>query len=73
MASGSCQSCFDPYHLSNDHEQYQKPNNGAETTSIVSDRAACLLTTAWLYLNSLPEAQKNFEQIDPISQITTPT
>jgi hypothetical protein len=32
MASGSCQSSFDPYDLSSNDEEYLMPNNVAEMT-----------------------------------------
>ena len=64
-ASGSCQSSFDPYDLSSDDEEYLTPDNVAETTPGRSDCAAPSLTVARLYLNSLPEAPKNWGQIDP--------
>jgi len=64
-ASGSCQSSFDPYDLSSDDEEYLTTNNVAETTPGRSDRAARLLTAARLYLNSPPEAPKNWGQINP--------
>jgi len=41
------------------------PNNVAETTPGRSERAARLLTAARLYLNSPPEAPKNWGQINP--------
>jgi len=41
------------------------PNNEAETTPRRSDHAAHLLTPTRLYLNSLPEAPKNWGQINP--------
>jgi len=41
------------------------PNNVAETTPGRSDHAARLLTAARLYLNSPPEAPKNWGQINP--------
>jgi len=59
-ASGSCQSSFDSYDLSSDDEEYLTPNNVAETTPRRSDRAARLLTATRLYLNSPPEAPKNW-------------
>jgi len=65
MASGSYQSSIDPYDMSSDDEEYLTPNNVAETTPGRSDHAARLLTTARLYLNSLPEAPKNWGQIKP--------
>jgi len=64
-ASGSYQSSFDPYDLSSDDEEYLTPNNVAETTPRPSDRAARLLTAARLYLNSPPEAPKNWGHINP--------
>jgi hypothetical protein len=64
-ASGSYQSSFDPYDLSCDDEEYLTHNNVAETTPRRSDCAAHLLTTARLYLNSPPEAPKNWGQINP--------
>jgi len=64
-ASGSYPSSFDPYDLSSDDEEYLTPNNVAETTPGRSDRAARLLTSARLYLNSPPEAPKNWGQINP--------
>jgi len=64
-ASGSYQSCFDPYDLSSDDEEYLTPNNVPETTPGRSDRAARLLTAARLFLNSPPEAPKNWGQINP--------
>jgi len=64
-ASGSYQSLFDPYDLSSDDEEYLMPNAVAETTPGRSDRAARLLTAARLYLNSPPEAPKDWGQINP--------
>jgi hypothetical protein len=64
-ASGSYQSSFDPNDSSSDDEEYLTPNNVAETTPGRSDPAARLLTTARLYLNSLPEAPKNWGQSNP--------
>jgi len=64
-ASGSYQSPFEPYDLSSDDEEYLTPNNVAETTPGRSNRAACVLTAARLYLNSPPEALKNWGQITP--------
>jgi hypothetical protein len=64
-ASESCQSYFDSYDLFSDDEEYLMSNNVVETTPGRSDRAAGLLTTARLYLNSLPEAWKNLGQINP--------
>jgi len=64
-ASGSYQSSFDPYDLSSDDEEYLTPNNVPETTPGRSDGTARLLTAARLYLNSPPEAPKNWGQINP--------
>jgi len=64
-ASGSYQSSFDPYDLSGDDEEYLTPNNVPETTPERSDRGVPLLTAARLYLNSPPEAPKNWGQINP--------
>jgi hypothetical protein len=64
-ASGSYQSSFDPYDSSSDDEEYLTPNNVAEMTPGRSDHAARLLTAIRLYLISLPEAPKNWAQINP--------
>jgi hypothetical protein len=64
-ASGSGQSSFDPYDLSSDDDEYLMPNNVAEMTPGCSDHAARLLTATRLYLNPLPEAPKNWVQINP--------
>jgi hypothetical protein len=65
MAAGSYQSSFDPYDLSSNDEEYLTPNNAAETKPKRSDHAARLLTAARLYLNLLPEAPKNWGQVNP--------
>ena len=65
MASGSCQSSFDPYDMSRDDDEYLMPNNVAETTPGWSDRAPHLLTATRLYLNSPPDAPKHWGQINP--------
>jgi len=64
-APGSCQSSFDPYDMSSNDEEYVTPNNMAETTPGWSDCAACLLTSARLYLNSQHEAPYNWGQMNP--------
>jgi len=64
-ASGSYQSSFDPYDSCSDDEEYLTPNNVAETTPGQSDRVARLLSAAWLYLNSPPEAPMHWGQINP--------
>jgi hypothetical protein len=63
-SSGSCLSSFDPYDLSSD-EEYLAPNNVAEMTRGRSDRTAGLFTAAQLYLISLPEAPKNWGEMNP--------
>jgi len=63
-ASGSGQSSFDWYDLSSDDEEYLLPNNVAEMTPGWRDRAAPRLAAARLYLNSLPESPKNWEQVN---------
>jgi len=64
-ASGSCQSSFDPYDFSSDDEEYLTANIVAETTPGLRDRAAHILTTARLYMNSPPETAKNWGPINP--------
>jgi len=64
-AGGSYQSCFDPYDSSSNDEEYLTPNNVAETTPGWSDHTVHLLTAARLYLNSPPEAPKDWGQINP--------
>jgi hypothetical protein len=65
MASQFLQSSFDPYDLSSDDEEYLTPNNVAEMTPRPSDPARLKLTPTRLYLNSPPEATKNWGQINP--------
>jgi len=62
---GSWWSSFGPYYHFSDDEQYITPRNVAQTTPGRCDRPACLLTAASLYLNSPPEATKNWWQIYP--------
>jgi len=62
-ASGFYQSSFDPDDLSSDDEEYLTPNNVAETTPRRSEHAARLLTAPRPYLNSPPEAPKNWGHI----------
>jgi len=64
-ASGSGQSSFDPSDLSGNNGEYVRPPKVGEMTPGRSDRAASLLTSARLYLNSPPGAPKNWWQIDP--------
>jgi hypothetical protein len=59
IASGFRQSSFDPYDFSSDDEEYLMPYNVAETPPGQSNPALCLITTARLDLNSLPEAPIN--------------
>jgi len=73
MASGSCQSFFDQYHLSSDDEEYLMSNNVAETTSGRSDRTAHSVSAARLYFKSPPEAPKAWGKLIQIPMITTPT
>ena len=64
-ASVSGHSFLDPYDVSSDDEEYLTPNNVAETTPRRSDRVLCWLTTAWLDLNPLPAALKNWQHTNP--------
>jgi len=65
MAWGSCHSWFDPYDLSSDDDKNLTPDNVAETMPGQSYYAARLLTAARIYLSPLPEAPKNWGQINP--------
>ena len=51
--------------MSSNDEEYFTPNNVPETTPRRIDRAARLLTASRLYLDSPPEAPKNWGQINP--------
>jgi len=62
---GSWQSSFDSYDLTSDDDEYLTPNDVAEMTPWWSNRTARLLTATRLYLNSPPEALKNWGQINP--------
>jgi len=64
-ASGTYQLSFAQYDSSSDDDEFSIPNHVAETTPGRSDRAARFLTAARLYLNSPPEAPKNWGQINP--------
>jgi hypothetical protein len=64
-ASGYYQSCFVPYDLFSDGEEYLTPTTGAETTPGGSDHAGRISTTARLYLNLPPEVPKNWGEINP--------
>jgi len=65
MASGSGQYSSDAYGLSSNDEKYILPRGAAEKTHGRSDRATLLLTSAWLYLNSVPVLTQNWGQINP--------
>jgi len=65
MAFESGQFAHDPYDLSSDDEEYLMPNNVAEMTPGLSDRAARLLTAARLYLHSPSELPQYRGQINP--------
>jgi len=65
MPSQSGQSSFDPYDLSSGVDKYLTSRNLAETTPGRSYRAARLLSATRLYLNSPPEAPKNWGQGNP--------
>jgi hypothetical protein len=65
MASRSYQSSFDRSDLSSDDEEYGTTKNVAETTSGQSIHALRRFTTTRLYLNSPPDALKNWGQINP--------
>jgi hypothetical protein len=65
MASGSCQSSFDPDDLSSDDKEYLTPNNEAVMTPRQIDSVDSILIVAMLHLNSLPEVPKNCGQIYP--------
>jgi len=64
MASGFCQSSFDSYNLCTDEAEYLTPDNVVELTPGECECAAHLLTSASLYLNSPPEAPKNWGQMN---------
>jgi len=64
-ASGFGQSSFDWYNLTSDDEEYLMPKSAAEVTPAQSDRAAHLLTSITICLNSPPETAKNWGQFKP--------
>jgi len=64
-ASRSVQSSYAPYDLSSDEDKYLMATKVVEMTPGRSNRAARLLTAARLYLNSPPEIQQNWGQINP--------
>jgi len=63
MAASSGQSSFDPYDLSSNDEKNWTPKNVAESLPAQSDHTARLMIVTRLYLNSLPEASKNWVQV----------
>jgi len=63
IASGSSQSSYDLYDLSDSDEKYLIHKNGARTTACQTKYTARLLTAARLYLNSPPELTQNWAQI----------
>jgi hypothetical protein len=65
MASISGQSSYDPYDLPSEDDEYTMQNNVVKMIPGRSDRAACLLTAAMLYLNSPPELPQNWGQTNP--------
>jgi len=65
MSSRFAQSSFDPYHLSSDNGEYITPKSAAAMTPRWSNRAAQLVTAARLYLNSPPDAPRNWGQVNP--------
>jgi len=65
MASSSGKSSYNPYDLSSDDDEYLMPTNVVQTTPGRSDRAACSLTAARLYLNSPPQLPRNWGQNKP--------
>jgi len=65
IASRSGQSSYDTCDFSSDDEEYLMPNNVAKTTPGRSDRAALLLTTPTLYLNTPHELPQNCGQTNP--------
>ena len=59
------QSSFDPYDLPSGGEEYLMLKNLAEMTPGLSDRAACLLTAARLYLNLPPDSRGTWGPVNP--------
>jgi hypothetical protein len=64
MPSRSDQSSHDPDNFSRNSEEYLSANNMVKRTPERSNRTACLLTAARLYLNSLPDLPQNWGQIN---------
>jgi len=64
-ASGSGQTCLDPYDLSSNDEEYMMPNNVVATTPGLSDHPAPLSTAPRLSVNSEPQSPENWGQVNP--------
>jgi len=64
IASWSGQFCSDAYDLSSHDDKYLTPKSVAEMTPGWSDRAACSLTAATVYMHSPPGAPKNQGQVN---------
>jgi len=61
---GFCPSLLNPYDLLINDDEYLTPNDVAVTTPGQSDHTACWMTTARLCLDSLPQAPKNWGQMN---------
>jgi len=72
-ASGFCRSSVNPYDLSSNDEEYKTPNNVAERTPKLRDRA----DSYWLRPGSISicclKLQESWGKLIQISMITTPT
>jgi len=62
--SGFGQSSCLPYNLCSDDEEYLMPKSITETTPGWHDHSSPILVAAWPDLNSLPEAPKNWGQVN---------
>jgi len=65
IASGACQSSFDPYDMSSDDKKYWTTNNVAALTPGRSDLSARILTATRLNVNLPPAAPNNWGQVNP--------
>jgi hypothetical protein len=65
MATGSGHSFCNAYELWSDNEEYLTSNNQGEWACRCSDHKVRLLPTAKLYLDSPPDATKNWGQFNP--------
>jgi hypothetical protein len=65
MASGVGPWCCNVNDLSTDDDEYITPGWVASMSPGHNDHAARLLNARRLYLNSLPELRKNWEQLNP--------